>query len=286
MTAPLESESKVWFITGCSTGFGRLLAQRLLDGGHRVAATARNVEQLAGLKSAAPDRLLTAPLDVTRGAQIAAAVRSAVDRFGGIDVLVNNAGYGYFATHEQGDIDEIRRMFETNVFGLIRVTQAVLPRMRERRRGTIVNLSSVAGRVAFPRSSFYSATKFAVESMSESLSHEVRPFNIRVIVIEPGSYATDFGPRSAVRDAGLTDPASPYAASAKTWSDVAARLLPDRQDPAEVVDGIVAAVTAPRPPFVRIPFGRDARPLIAERESAGDAEFIENMSRRYYPDSK
>lgn len=223
-------------------------------------------------------------MDVTRGGQVTAAVRAATDQFGHIDVLVNNAGYGYFATQEQGDVEEIRRMFETNVFGLIRVTQAVLPAMRERRSGVVVNLSSVAGRVAFPRSSFYSATKWAVESLSESLFHEVHSFGVRVLVIEPGSYATDFVPRSSVRDAGLTDPASPYAALAQTWSEVAARLMPGRQDPAEVVDGIIAAVTADGPPFARIPFGRDARPLITERETSGDAKFVRDMAARYYPD--
>lgn len=272
--------SQVWFVTGCSTGFGRLLCQKLLDTGERVVATARDASSLDDLRAGDDDLLLKATLDVSRGVQIVSAVKSALERFGSVDVLVNNAGYGYFSTQEDGDIDEIRRMFETNVFGLIRVTQAVLPSMRQRRSGVIVNLSSVAGRVAFPRSGFYNASKFAVEALSESLYYEVAPFGIRMVVIEPGAYATDFGPRSAVRSPKLDDPTSPYAESARRWTEVASRLISQRQDPAEVVDRILAAVAA-NEPFMRLPIGRDAEPLVRDRESRTDAEFIRTMTSRY-----
>lgn len=273
--------NRIWLITGCSTGFGKLLAQKALDQGDGVAATARNADQLHDVNAPDPQRLLRLTLDVTRGEQIRAAVAQALDHFGRIDVLVNNAGYGYFSTQEDGDLDEIRRMFETNVFGLIRLTQAVLPHMRENRRGTIVNLSSVAGRVAFPRSGFYNAAKWSVEAMSESLHYEVHPFGIRVIVVEPGAYATDFGPRSAVRSPRLNDPASPYAAAAARWTAVASEILASRQDPLEVVHGILAAV-ADGPAFTRLPFGKDAVAIISDRARRGDTAFIQSMLERYY----
>jgi len=272
--------NKTWLITGCSTGFGRLLAQTLLRQGHRVAATARNLDQLADLKADDEARLLRAALDVTRGAEIRQAVDAALGRFGHIDVLVNNAGYGYFSTFEEGDVDEIRRLFETNVIGLVRVTQAVLPSMRRRRSGVIVNLSSIAGRAAFPRAAFYNASKFAVEALSESMHYEVRPFGIRVVVIEPGSYDTDFGPRSAVRSPGLSDPQAPYAPFAEKWSQVAARMMPEKQDPREVVEGIITAAEQ-GDSFMRLPFGRDAVGLVRQRESMTDAEFIGVMTRNY-----
>ncbi|MCH8850481.1 MAG: SDR family oxidoreductase, partial [Chloroflexi bacterium] len=257
------------------------LAEKLLAQGRKVAATARTVSQIADLSPRREGDLVTASLDVTREEQIRGAVAATLDRFGHIDVLVNNAGYGYFATQEEGDVDEIRRMFETNIIGLIRVTQAVLPTMRARGSGVIINLSSIAGRVAFPRSGFYNASKWAVEALSESLFYEVHPCGIRVVVIEPGAYATDFGPRSAVRSPKLTDPESPYAQSAQCWSDVAADLMPDRQDPAEVVEGVIQAAHEGEP-FMRIPFGKDATPMVDERESVGQAEFIRAMTRRYY----
>jgi len=156
-------------ISGCSTGFGRLLAERALKDGDAVAATARDVRSIEGLAAAHADRCACVPLDVVRGSSIRRCVQASVERFGRIDVLVNNAGYGYFSTQEEGDVDEFRRMLETNVVGLWRLTQAVLPGMRSRRSGTIVNLSSIAGRVAFPRAGFYNASKWAVEAMSEAL---------------------------------------------------------------------------------------------------------------------
>jgi short-subunit dehydrogenase len=172
-------------------------------------------------------------------------------------------------------------MFETNVFGLIRVTQAVLPSMRERRRGTIINISSIAGRVPFPRSGFYSATKWAVEAISESLYYEVRPFGLQVIVIEPGAFATDFGPRSAVRSPSLSDPNSPYAESAQKWTAAAAVMMPRRQDPAEVVEAVIAAARRDEP-FQRVPVGPDAVTLVHERFQTSEADFIGTMTNRYY----
>ncbi len=272
--------AKVWFLTGCSTGFGRILAQKLLDRGDKVVATARRLGDLASISDAGEDQLLTAQLDVTRGAEIRSAVAAARKRFGHIDVLVNNAGYGYFALQEDGDVDEIRRMIETNIVGLTRMTQAVLPEMRERRSGVIVNLSSVAGRVTFPRAGFYNATKWAVEALSEALYLETATFGLRVVVIEPGAYATDFASRSAVRDTGLADPDSPYAHLADSWTKTAGQMMPDRQDPVEVVDGIIEAVDGDDS-FVRLPFGKDATALVSARESGSDAAFVRSMAARY-----
>jgi NAD(P)-dependent dehydrogenase (short-subunit alcohol dehydrogenase family) len=273
--------SRVWFITGCSTGFGKLLAKKLLAAGESVVATARNVEQLGDLLPSDPARLLTYPLDVTRGEQIDHAATCALDTFGRVDVLVNNAGYGYFSTVEEGDVDEFRRDLETNVVGLFRVTKALLPSMRERGAGAIVNLSSIAGRVAFPRAAFYNATKWAVEGFSEALYHEVASFGIRVLVIEPGSYDTDFGPRSAVRSLVSADPTSPYAGVGKLWTDAARKAMPEKQDPMEVVDGIIEAVNGGES-FARFPFGRDARALVDQRASMSDADFVATMNDRYY----
>ncbi len=271
--------SKVWFVTGCSTGFGRLLCERLLRTDDRVVATARNARDLEGL-AGSDDRLLRLPLDVMRNVQVRSAAAAAQSRFGRIDVLVNNAGYGYFALQESGDVDEVQRMFETNVFGLIRVTQAVLPGMRERRGGTIINISSIAGRTAFPRSGYYNASKFAVEALSESLHYEVGEFGVRVVVIEPGSYDTDFGPRSALRDAELTAEDSPYRSACKRWDAAFSRIIPRKQDPAEVVEAILRAASGAEP-FLRLPVGEDARALVALREGRPDAEFIREMDARW-----
>jgi NADP-dependent 3-hydroxy acid dehydrogenase YdfG len=272
--------SRVWLISGCSTGFGRMLTEKLLAQGECVAATARNIADLEKLSPSDEGHLLRAKLDVMRGQQIRDAVSATLDKFGRIDVLVNNAGYGYFALAEYGDIDEIRRMFETNVFGLIRLTQAVLPSMRERRSGVIVNLSSIAGRVAFPRSGFYAATKWAVEALSESLYYEVSPFGLRIVLVEPGSFATDFVPRSAVREETMNDPASPYAELNQAWNREMAKVLVKGQDPAEVVGGIVAAVDREEP-FQRLPLGQDARTLVEMREGRPAGEFIAAMRERF-----
>jgi NAD(P)-dependent dehydrogenase (short-subunit alcohol dehydrogenase family) len=272
--------SRSWLITGCSTGFGRLLSQKLLDRGERVTATARDVSSLDGLVCDSSRNLLRAALDVTDEAQIREVVTQTVEAFGGIDVLVNNAGYGYFAWCEDGDIDEIRRMFETNVYGLMRMTQSVLPVMREQRRGVIVNLSSIAGRVSFPRAGFYNASKWAVEGFSEALFHEVQPFGLRVVVIQPGAYETDFASRSAVRSPSLVDKGSPYASLGDGWTVAAQEMMPVRQDPMEVVDRILKAVDGPAE-FARIPSGQDATSLIGERDASTDGEFIRSMSDRY-----
>ena len=273
---------KTWFITGCSTGFGRLLAERAFSIGDNVVATARSAQSLGDLGNGDRQRILRLPLDVLDRAQIDAGVTLARERFGEIDVLVNNAGYGYFATQEEGEIEEVRRMFETNVFGLISMMQAVLPHMRRRSSGTIVNLSSISGRIATPRGGFYQSSKWAVEALSESLYLEVSGFGIRVLVIEPGSYETDFSTRSARVAPGESDPKSPYANLRERWKANATRkIFPSRQDPVEVIDAIIDAVHSDLR-FVRLPVGVDATSILQRRAQARGGEFVEWMRETYY----
>ena len=192
-----DTGKPVWFITGCSTGFGRQLAQHTLSLGYPTVVTARNPGQIEDIVAGHEDLALVLRLDVTVPAQIEAAVAAAQARFGRIDVLVNNAGVGYFGSFEESDLDAVRSMLEINVWGLANMTRAVLPGMRQRRSGAVVNISSVGGVVAFPALSFYNASKFAVEALSESLAQEVAPLGIKVLLVEPGPFRTDWAGRSA-----------------------------------------------------------------------------------------
>ena len=193
MTSPT---TPIWFITGCSTGFGRELARQVLARGWRAVITARDKSRVADLIQGAEDRALALELDVNDTEQITAAVNAAQERFGAIDVLVNNAGYGYQSTVEEGVEAEIRQQFDANVFGLFAMTRAVLPGMRARRRGHILNITSVAGLVGFPGSGYYAASKHAVEGWSDSLAAECKPLGIKVTCIEPGPFRTDWAGRS------------------------------------------------------------------------------------------
>ena len=191
-----DNSKPVWFITGCSTGFGRDLAKLILDRGWNAVITARNPEKVKDIAEGHEDNALMLELDVTRKDQVTDAVKQAISKFGKIDVLVNNAGYGYFTSIEEGEEEKIRAQFETNVFGLVHMTQAVLPGMRKQRSGCIVNFSSIGGLAAFAATGFYHATKFAVEGLSESLQKEVGPLGIKVLLVEPGPFRTDWAGRS------------------------------------------------------------------------------------------
>lgn len=191
-----EETTPVWFITGCSTGLGRALAERVLQRGWRAVITARDTAGIAGMATDAPERALVIPLDVTKPADIDAAIAAARERFGRIDVLVNNAGYGYQSTVEEGEEAEIRAQFDTNVFGLFAMTRAVLPLMRDQRHGNIINITSVAGLIGFPGSGYYAASKHAVEGWSDALRAEVLPLGIGVTCVEPGPFRTDWAGRS------------------------------------------------------------------------------------------
>jgi NADP-dependent 3-hydroxy acid dehydrogenase YdfG len=184
---------KVWLITGCSSGFGRAFSEELLKTDAKLVATARDVSKLKGLES---ENSLLLKLDVTKPEDIQNAINQTINTFGRIDVLVNNAGYGVIGAVEECSMDSIRRMFDTNLFGLISATQAVLPIMRSQNSGHIFNISSVGGFCAIPGGGMYNATKFAVEGLSEALAMEVEPFGIKVTLIEPGPFRTDFAGRS------------------------------------------------------------------------------------------
>ena len=189
--------NKVWLITGCSTGFGRSLALEVLAKGYKAAVASRNIDDVADIISKYPSTALAVKLDVTSASEIKAAVKETIEKFGQIDVLVNNAGIGYFGAIEESEESEVRKMFEINVFGLAKMTQEVLPHMRQRKAGHILNIASIGGLRAFPGVGFYNATKFAVDGFSESLSKEVGPLGIKVTIIAPSGFRTDWAGRSA-----------------------------------------------------------------------------------------
>ena len=247
------SDSPVWFITGCSTGFGREMARALRRRGQRVVVTARKPAALA--EFAGDEACLIAPLDVNSRAQVAEAVALAEARFGHIDVLVNNAGYGYLAAVEEGEDDEVRAMFETNFFGLVHLTQAVLPGMRQRRQGHIINISSMAGLVGSPGIGFYNATKFAVEGLSEALAKELAPLGIKVSVVAPGPFRTDWAGAS-LKTTHM--PIADYAATAGARRNAIQSYSGSQPgDPLRAVEAIIAVVEAPQPP-VHLILGRVA----------------------------
>ncbi|MCJ2097051.1 oxidoreductase [Methylobacterium sp. J-072] len=195
----MPNTQPVWFITGCSTGFGRELARLVIARGWRAVVTARDRAKVADLAESAADRVLALSLDVTDASQIAQAVSETAKTFGRIDALVNNAGYGYQASIEEGEDDKIRAQFDANVFGLFALTRAVLPVMRAQRSGHVLNVTSVAGFVGFPGSGYYAATKHAVEGFSDALAAEAGPLGIKVTCIEPGPFRTDWAGRSLIQ---------------------------------------------------------------------------------------
>lgn len=240
------NESPVWFITGCSTGFGRELGQLALRRGWRAVVTARDVTRVQDLTKGHEDRALALSLDVTKTDQIQAAVKQAEERFGAIDVLVNNAGYGYQSSIEEGVDAEIRAQFDANVFGLAAMIRAVLPGMRARRRGHIINLSSQAGFIGFEGSGYYAATKHAVEGLSDSLSREVAPLGIKVTCVEPGPFRTDWAGRSLKQTRpSIADYQNTVGARLELTANYSGK---QPGDPVRAVEAIVAAVEADNPP--------------------------------------
>ncbi|MDQ0394992.1 oxidoreductase [Labrys monachus] len=240
-------DKPVWFITGCSTGFGRELARLTLSLGYPTVVTARNPAQVEDIAAGQGDLALVLGLDVTDQARIDAAVKAAQDHFGRIDVLVNNAGIGYFGSFEESDLAEVHKMFDINVWGLTAMTRAVLPGMRGQRSGAIVNISSVGGLRAFPSLSFYNATKFAVEALSEALAQEVAPLGIKVLLVEPGPFRTDWAGRSA-NEAPQTIDDYHQTSGART---AMTRGISGKQagDPVRAAQAIVKAVEAPDAPL-------------------------------------
>jgi NAD(P)-dependent dehydrogenase (short-subunit alcohol dehydrogenase family) len=237
---------KVWLITGASSGFGRLLAEYLCTLGATVIATARDVDKLSDFTLKYPGNSFILPLDVTKPASIAHAVADALAHTGHVDVLVNNAGYGVTGAVEEVAEREYMPMFETNVFGLIQLTQALLPQFRERRSGNIVNLSSIGGLIGSPGWGFYNATKFAVEGFSEALAGEMEPLGVHVTVVEPGPFRTDFLGRSGVLAKDVISDYQQTAGKAREYFKTQAGKQPG--DPQRAVEAMVAAVSAEHPP--------------------------------------
>ena len=248
--------SRTWFITGASRGLGAAIAQAALAAGDSVVVSARRLEQLDQFVAQAPEQTLAVELDVTREAQAAAAVEAAITRFGRIDVLVNNAGYGQLAPFEENTASDAERQFATNVFGVFNLCRAALPIMRKQRSGHIFNVSSVAGLVAMGGAALYCASKFAVEGFSESLAQEVSQFGIKVTLVEPGVFRTDFlDPSSAAFGTnGLEDYAT-FTAKIKAGS--AANNHRQTGDPAKLGEALVQLASMEKPPL-RYVAGSDA----------------------------
>ncbi|WP_405622371.1 oxidoreductase [Streptomyces sp. NBC_00076] len=252
----------VWFITGCSTGLGRALAHAVLDRGWRAVVTARDPRTVADIVAHHENRALGLALDVTDAQQIEKAVEAARETFGHIDVLVNNAGYGYLAALEEGEDDEIRALFDTNVFGLVDVTRRVLPGMRARRRGHVVNISSLGGLAAFGATGYYHATKFAVEGLSESLAAEVSGLGINVTIVEPAAFRTNWsGPSMRQSATHIDDYADTAGTRRKSTLDSYGR---QPGDPERAAAAIIEAVLSENPPL-RLLLGRAALDVAMSR---------------------
>ncbi len=238
---------KVWFISGCSTGFGRALSLELLSQGYQVVVTARKVADIADILAIDEANTLGLALDVTVPEQVTAAVQTAITHFGRIDVLVNNAGIGYFGAVEESEEAEVRRMFEINVFGLARLTQEVLPFMRKQRSGHILNVASIGGLRSFPGVGFYNATKYAVDGLSEALYKEVSPLGIKVTVICPSGFRTDWAGRSAKNTAISIDD---YATTAqKNMGDIRAISGNQAGDPVKAAKAMIMVTETENPPL-------------------------------------
>lgn len=243
----VQNSAPVWFITGCSTGFGRELAKAVLARGWRLVATARRPEQMDDLLEGHEERSLKLRLDVTVHAEVVDAVKQAEARFGQIDVLVNNAGYGYLAAVEEGEDEAIRAQFETNVFGLADLIREALPGMRRRRSGHIVNYSSIGGLVSFGATGYYHASKYAVEGLSESLAVEVAPLGIHVTLVEPGPFRTDWAGRSIVESKTVIDDYAETAGLRRKQTHE--RSGNQVGDPVRAAEAVITAVTSAEPPL-------------------------------------
>ena len=256
---------KTWFVTGASRGFGSLVGERVLNKGDGVVATARNPRAIAERFGDHPN-LLAVALDVTNEGQAVAAVKAAIDRFGQIDVLLNNAGFGLMGAVEEASAAEIEAVYRTNVFGLLTVTRAVLPCMRKARSGCILNISSIGGYRGAAGFGVYSSTKFAVEGLSEAMHDELTPLGIHVTVVEPGYFRTDFLDASSLSVSSRQIP--DYEATAGKVRTVADGLNHNQPgDPSKLADVLVAFADAPNPP-VRLPLGSDTIAAIEAKHKA------------------
>jgi len=236
--------AKVWFITGSSRGFGRIWAEAALRRGDKVAATARDVKKLAGLVNEYGDNVLALELDVTRPEQVAAAVTRAYEHFGRLDIVLNNAGYSLVGTIEEGSPEDVRKLYDTNIFGPLAVIQAALPLLRKQGGGHIVGVSSGLGHVSMPVIGYYCSSKWAFEAIHESLAAEVAAFGIKVTIVEPGAYATEFGSQESLK----------FAAGLDVYGDFKNQFFDrlrtmEKGDPSATLDALFAVVDAARPPL-------------------------------------
>ena len=246
--------SQVWLITGCSRGLGRAFAEAALASGDQVAATARKVEDLAGLKQKYGERVLLHALDVTNESQAQTAVQTTIQTFGRLDVLVNNAGYGNVCPVEDTSLAEFRAQIETNLFGVIILTKAVLPYFRERRSGRIIQITSIAGRIGPMGRAPYAAAKWGVEGFTETLAKEVAPLGIKVTLVEPGGFRTDFAGSSTELRAGRPEYDSTVGATARFQENYNGK---QPGDPAKAAAAILTLASIEEPPL-RIVLGSDA----------------------------
>jgi NAD(P)-dependent dehydrogenase (short-subunit alcohol dehydrogenase family) len=263
---------KIWFITGASRGFGSLIAQKAVDRGDAAVATGRNAEHVIKALGEQPE-LLALPLDVRNEAQAVAAARAAIEHFGRIDVLVNNAGYGLLGAVEEASTREVEDLFATNVFGLLNVTRAVLPYMRAAKSGHIMNLSSIGGYAAHAGWGLYGATKFAVEGISEALSIELAPLGIHSTVVEPGFFRTDFlSASSLVSTAKSIEDYASTVGTMRVFAEGADHQQPG--DPARLADALMVIADAKTPPH-RLPLGSDSVTRIEQKHRDVSAELNE-----------
>ena len=258
----MNRDNPVWLITGCSTGFGRELAKLVLARGWRAIVTARDASNVADIAEGHADRALVLSLDVTQPAQIAEAVAATKLKFGRIDALVNNAGYGYLAAIEEGEDEAVRAMFETNVFGLIDVTKAVLPVMRAQRSGLIVNISSIGGLTSFAATGYYHGTKYAVEGISESLAIEVKPLGIDVLIVEPGPFRTNWAGASLKQSATQLNDYAMTAGERRKQTET--RSGNQVGDPVRAAQAIIDAALSDTPPL-RLLLGKAALELARKK---------------------
>ncbi|MEJ5869165.1 oxidoreductase [Pseudokineococcus sp. 5B2Z-1] len=261
-----------WLITGCSTGLGRSLAEAVLERGGQAVVTARDPGSVQDLVDAHPETALAVALDVTDGEQVRAAVAAAEERFGGVDVLVNNAGYGYRGAVEEGDEGDVAHLFATNVHGPVAMAKAVLPGMRARRSGTIVNISSIGARVCPPGSGYYAATKAALEGLSGSMRAELAPLGVTVMAVEPGGFRTDFAGRSLTGTRVVVEDYDETVGARRKENDRAHGTQPG--DPAKAAAAMITAVESGRAPGLLM-LGSDALSSIDRVLDAQRAEIDE-----------
>ncbi|BBZ21178.1 oxidoreductase [Mycolicibacterium gadium] len=254
-----------WLVTGCSTGIGREITRAALEAGHSVVVTARRTDTVADFADAYGERAAVVALDVTDKDQIRSAVRMADQAFGGIDVLVNNAGNGYLSAIEEGEDEKVRKLFDTNYFGVVDTIKEVLPQMRGRQYGHIVNISSMTGLVANPPNAYYSSTKFALEALTEALAQEVKPFGIKVTAIEPGAFRTDWAARSMWESSTPIGDYDENVGARKTLIKEFANHLPG--DPRKVAEAVLMVTELDDPPL-RLLLGRDVLKAVRDKLAA------------------